>query len=398
MKKLLSLTSAVALSLTAGSAMADVKLGSLAAVTGPIPDLIAPVNAARIAAAEIINKQGGLTKGKLELVSYDSRCDASSAVDAATKAVNVDQVVAIVGATCSGSSMAMINSVTIPAGITNLSDTATAPSYTNIDDKTLTDLAFRASPSDAYQGAALAKAVLGDGTKSVAVTYANDDYNIGIAEVFMSAFSAHGGTVVAKQLHEPKKASYRSELATLSKNKADALVIFSYYGSGGMTILRNSLENGFFTKFYGAESMVEDKVIETIGYANLKGIFKGTTPASDTASIGYKKYVALGIADHDKIFASNGFDSIFLMALALEKAGGDRSKVSIALRQVASGPGEKIYPGEWAKAKALIAAGKSINYEGASGNLDFDKNGDVSGIYNWNEVTSSGFKSTGLIK
>ena len=398
MKKLLSLTSAVALSLTAGSAIADVKLGSLAAVTGPIPDLIAPVNEARLAAARIINAQGGLTAGKLDLRSYDSKCDGKSAVDAATKAINVDQVVAIVGATCSGASVAMINSVTIPAGITNLSDTATAPSYTHIDDKTVTDLAFRVSPSDAYQGAALAKAVLEDGTQSVVVTYANDDYNIGIAEVFISAFSAHGGTVVAKQLHEPKKASYRSELSTLAKNKADALVVFSYYGSGGMTILKNSLENGFFNKFYGAESMVENKIIEQIGYANLKGIFKGTTPASDTASIGYKKYAQLGIANYDKTFASNGFDSIFLMALALEKAGGDRSKVAVALRQVASGPGEKIYPGEWKKAKALIAAGKSINYEGASGNLDFDKNGDVSGIYNWNEITESGFKPIKLIK
>lgn len=396
MKKHISLTSTlVATALLATPALADsIKVGSLAAVTGPIPDLVAPINAARIAAAKLINTQGGLSGGKLELVSYDSKCDGKSAVDAATKAINVDQVVAIVGPTCSGASIAAINSVTVPAGITNLSDTASAPTYTDLDDN---DLAFRAAPSDAYQGVALAKAILGEGVKKVAVTYANDDYNIGISKVFTKAFKDHGGTITASQMHEPKKASYRSELSTLAKSEADTLVIFSYYGSGGITILRNSLENGFFEKFYGGESMVEDKIIEQIGFDNLKGIYKGTTPASDTTSTAYGHYTELGIANADGVFVANGFDSVFLMALAVEKAGGDRTKVSAALRSVASAPGEVIYPGEWAKAKALIAAGKDINYEGASGNLDFDKNGDVSGIYAWKEPTAS-FKSVKLLK
>ena len=397
MKKSLSLTSAlVASALMATPALAgSVKIGSLAAVTGPIPDLVAPINAARIKASEIINAQGGLSGGKLELVSYDSKCDGKSAADAATKAINVAQVVAIVGPTCSGASIAAINSVTVPAGIANLSDTATAPTYTDLDDN---DLAFRAGPSDAYQGVALAKAILADGVKKVAVTFANDDYNIGISKVFIKAFKDMGGTITAEQMHEPKKASYRSELSTLAKSKANTLVIFSYYGSGGITILRNSLENGFFDKFYGGESMVEDKVIEQIGLDNLKGKFKGTTPASDSASTAYGKYANLGVANADGVFVANGFDSVFLMALAVEKAGGDRSKVSQALRSVASAPGEVIYPGEWKKAKALIAAGKDINYEGASGNLDFDKNGDVSGIYAWKEPTANGFKAVKLIK
>ncbi len=395
MRKLLS-TGAMALTMVSGVAFADsVKLGSLAAVTGPIPDLIAPVAAARVAAAAIINAQGGLTKGALDLVSYDSKCDGKSAIDAANKAINVDRVVAIVGASCSGATIAMVSSVTVPAGITNLSDTATAPSYTSLIDG---DLAFRAAPSDAYQGAALAQAVLSDGTKSVAVTYANDDYNIGIAEVFMKAFEAQGGKVAIKQLHEPKKASYRSELSTLSKSGADALVVFSYYGSGGTTILKNSLELGLFSKFYGAESLTDNAMINQIGVANLKGIYKGTTPASDVTSMGYKKYAALNIAKHDAAFAANGFDALFLMALALELSGGDQAKLPSALREVASAPGEVIYPGEWAKAKALILEGVPINYEGASGNLDFDNNGDVKGIYNWNTVTDSGLTSVKLVK
>ena len=47
---------------------------------------------------------------------------------------------------------------------------------------------------------------------------------------------------------------------------------------------------------------------------------------------------------------------------------------------MATPPGEVILPGEWAKAKTLIKAGKAINYEGATGSHDFDKAGDVSGV------------------
>ena len=68
----------------------------------------------------------------------------------------------------------------------------------------------------------------------------------------------------------------------------------------------------------------------------------------------------------------------------------DRSKISAALREVASAPGEIIRPGEWEKAKALIAAGKDINYEGASGAVDFDAKGDVAGFYSVNRPDADG--------
>lgn len=392
----LSITSLLSSVFLLSNTWADtVKIGSLAGVTGPIPDLVAPIVVARNSAVQLINQQGGLSQGKLEFVFRDSKCDAKSAVDTATKAVNVDRVVAIVGPICSGASIAMVNSVTAPAGVVNLSDVSTAPAYTKLQDN---DLAFRASPSDAYQGVALAKGILADGIKSVAVTYANDDYNSGIAQVFMKSFQKQGGTITAHHIHEAKKVSYRSELATLSKTNPKALVVFSYYGSGGITILRNSLENGFFKQFYGAAGIVDDKVIQQIGIKNLQGKFKGTTPISDIQSVAYQKYMELGIKNANSPFVANGFDVAFLMALAVEKAGGDRSKMSSALRSVASAPGTVIYPGEWKKAKDLITRGKPINYEGASGTLDFDENGDVSGIYAFNVPTQNGFKVAKLIK
>ena len=75
----------------------------------------------------------------------------------------------------------------------------------------------------------------------------------------------------------------------------------------------------------------------------------------------------------------------FALLLAMEKTGGERAGLNAALREVTSEGGEVILPGEWAKAKELIAAGTKINYEGASGAIEFDDKGDVPGSYD--EVT-----------
>ena len=77
---------------------------------------------------------------------------------------------------------------------------------------------------------------------------------------------------------------------------------------------------------------------------------------------------------------TNSYDAVFLLALAIEKSGAaDRAGISAALREVANAPGETILPGEWSKAVELIKAGTDINYEGASGPIEFDEAGDVAG-------------------
>ncbi len=83
--------------------------------------------------------------------------------------------------------------------------------------------------------------------------------------------------------------------------------------------------------------------------------------------------------DPTQIYAPEAYDAAFLLALAIEKNGAKREGLSAALRAVASGPGETILPGEWKKARDIIDAGGDVNYEGATGPLNFDKNGDVAG-------------------
>jgi branched-chain amino acid transport system substrate-binding protein len=379
---------------------AEIKVGSVAGVTGPIAELVVPIVAGRQLAADQINAAGGLLDGDtLTMVLADSQCDPKAGVDAGTKVVNVEQVVAIVGASCSGATNGMVQSVTIPAGVVSVSDSATAPSITDLDDN---DLVFRVAASDAYQGSALAQLAWSKGYRSLAMTYANDDYNAGLAGVFEASFKALGGTITANQMHEPNKASYRSELSTLSGNGAEGLAIFAYYGGSGIAIMRNALEAGLFEKFLAADGMFDQSVIDQIGADVLRDNIMITQAASDYDDPSYLAFAgafeATGYSPQAP-YAAHGYDATFLIALAIEKAGGtDRAAISAALREVANPPGVVIRPGEWAKAKAAIAAGQDINYEGAVGQNDFDDNGDVVGLFSVNVVGADGKWTGNLIR
>ncbi len=381
MKKII-ISSIAALAMST-AAVADVTIGNPMGLTGPIPDLVAPMAKAVDLAAKHVNEQGGLFAGgeKYVIVRADSACDPVAAVDAVTKLININLVSAIIGPVCSGATIAQAESVSIPAGVVTLSPSASSPAISTMEKGT--DLVFRAAASDAYQGVALAELTLAKGIMDIAISYANDDYNAAIAAVFAKEYTAKGGKVTANEAHEPSKASYRSEVATLGAT-SDSLALFAYYGSGGITVMRNALETSAFKNFIGADGMLSDEVIKQLGAENLGGT-TFTTSASDsgTASFGTWKALAdaAGVPASDP-FVPNAYDATFMMALAIEKAGsGDRDGIAAALRSIANAPGETILPGEFAKAKKILAGGGDIHYIGAAGAQDFDANGDVQGKF-----------------
>jgi branched-chain amino acid transport system substrate-binding protein len=386
--------------LSSGAALAaDTKVGILMDITGPIASFIPPLQNAANLAISHVNAEGGLLDGQAVAVYGDTTGTAQAAVDAAGKLVNVENVPIIMGALMSGTTIAAAEAVSIPAGVVQISPTATSPAMTGIKDN---DLLFRIVPSDNYQGAVLAKIVLDEGIKKVAVTYVNNDYGVGIGNTFIDAYKAAGGEVVAAEKHEEKKNSYRSELATLAKGGAEALVVVAYAGDSGSTIVKQALEGGLFTRFIGTDGLRDEALIKEVGADALKTSFfsSPTSPADNPAQTKlHEMFNAAYGEGADKAFVDQTYDATFLALLAVEKAGStDRAKMAASLRDVASAPGEKIGPGEWAKAKELIKAGKDIDYDGAGGAYDFDENGDVMGYIGKFVVDGDKYKQIGIFQ
>lgn len=399
-RRLRAVAAGAALLALAGPARAeDVKIGALFEVTGPIANFIPPLLDSVKLAVDEVNAGGGILGGKLSYVVADTQGSPQGAIDAATKLVNVEGVAAIVGALTSGGTIAAAQSVAIPAGILMVSPTATAPSITDLQDN---DFVFRLVPSDAYQGVVLAKLVMDKGFSRVALTYANNDYAVGIAETFRKAYKDLGGELTADQVHEEKKTSYRAELATLAQGDPQALVLIAYAGDSGVTIIRQALEAGLFTQFIGTDGLRDNLLIEQIGADNLGPIFF-TSPSSPPGTTAGEKFAkayneAFG-GTEGKLFVQQVYDATFLTALAIQAAGStDRTAIRDALRKVANPPGKVIEPGEWAEALAVLSAGEEIQYQGASGPIEFDAMGDVPGVIGHFVIADGVYKEVGLVE
>ena len=246
----------------------------------------------------------------------------------------------------------------------------------------------------------MAELLLAKGIKEVALTYVNNDYGKGLADVFAATFTAGGGNVTVNVAHEDGKADYRAELGQLAGGGSQNLVILAYASGSGQTLLRQAIESGDFTLYVGGDGMVGDDLLTGIDAAAVEGMIATRAGAySGESSTLYTQLATDAGQDPAATYAPQAYDAAFLLALAVQKNGNaGRDGLSAALREVASPPGEKILPGEWAKALELLTAGTDIDYEGAGGPADFDAAGDVNGIIDELSVQAGVFVTIGPVQ
>ena len=373
--------------------MADghaIKMGIILGFTGPIESLTPAMAGSAELAFKEASDSGSLLGGKkIEVVRADSTCVDSAAATAAAEGVISQGVAAIMGADCSGVTGAIASNVAVPNGVVMISPSATSPGLTTLDDK---GFFFRTAPSDARGGQILADVTKDRKVKSVAITYTNNDYGKGLADVYKAAAEAHGIKVTAVTAHEDGKADYSSEVATLASAGGDAMAVIGYLDQGGKGMIQAALDSGAFDKFVLSDGMIGQSLVDAFG----KGLSKsfGTMPGSTGKGAGVFANVAKAAGiDSSGPYTGESYDAAALIVLAMQ-AGNSADRASIAknVMDVANEPGTKIYPGELKKGLDLLAKGKKINYEGATG-VAFTSVGEAEGSFLEQEIKSGKFKT-----
>jgi len=344
------------------------KIGQLNSFTGDLSDFGAVHRDAAQLAIDHVNQAGGVMGELVTLVARDTATNPVVGVDAAKALVNVDNVAAIVGALSSGVSIAVANSVTVPAGILQISAAS--------------DFMFRTTVGDAAQGAVLGSLAVELGYETASVIHVNNAYGAGLADAFKAAFEAEGGTVLAMVPHEQVQPTYASELVKATEGDPDVLLCVSYPESAQI-YLREALEGDYIDTFLFCDGTKSPDMNEAVGWGLLSGTY-GTNAGSEESDISRAFTLAFESAFAflpPLPYVDTTYDAVVLIALAAEKAGTttDSAAIRDALRDVANPPGEVVGPGVdgLERAMELIADGKDINYEGAAGSQDIDENGDV---------------------
>ena len=367
-----------------------IKMGIILGFTGPIESLTPAMAASAELAFKEASDSGSLLGGKkISVTRADSTCVDSAAAVTAAEGLVSGGAVAIMGADCSGVTGAIAEKVAVPNGIVMISPSATSPGLTDINDR---GYFFRTAPSDARGGQILADITKDRGVKSVAITYTNNDYGKGLADVYSAAVKAHGIKVTTVAAHEDGKADYSSEVATLASAGGDAVAVIGYLDQGGKGIIQGSLDSGAFDKFILSDGMIGDSLTDSFGKALNKSF--GSIPGSTGKGAGVFAKVAKSAGiDSSGPYTGESYDAAALITLAMQAGGkADRNTIQKNVMSVANAPGTKIYPGQLKKALDLLAKGKAVNYEGATG-VEFTDVGEAFGSFLEKEIKGGKFKT-----
>lgn len=366
------------------------RIGMINSLTGSLSAFGERNKRGKALALEDVNAVG-IGGRKLEILSEDSQSTAQAGVSAAQKLVNQNGVPFVIGSVGSGVSLAIYESVIQSTDVVQLSQNSTSPALTKYPGL------LRMSPTGKTQSSALARIIEEDGYDSVAITWINNDYGQGITDAFEGAWS---GEIAYNQSHDQGQSSYSSVVSQMANSGADAWLFITYQPEF-TTMAQEAYTNGYEAQFYGADSVKGPKVLSNSPEGSLDGM-KVVAPSAAVDQENYKNF-ASGFKERygtsPTAWSAYAYDCVVTAALSIATAdeftGAGLQKT---VRDVTRPEGKKVQTFQ----EAMDVLGEDgsasdIDYQGVSGPINFDENGDPVGYLQIFEVQDHEYVSTGFI-
>ncbi len=351
-------------------------------------------------AMDEINAAGGVNGKPLTFKLKDSfGNDGLDAIRSAEELYN-DGVKFILGSRWSSRTIMMADSFTVAHNMLMISQSATSPDITTLDDN---NLVWRSCPSDNFQAQGLAAWMLNSkGVTSAAVIHRGDEWGTGAADAFVNAFTQGGGTINA-QVSFPTGSDidytsfdFTSRLDTLLELHSQAILNISFDNAQIKLITDLTKHQNFIntpsliTSIEGYRAEILNTYILDPAILDSVWAIQHLIDTTTTSYEHFKTSYTTRYSEALEFVLSHTilYDNVYLLALAIEKAALTddtpitTQMVAAQMRTISGGvPGAVVIrPGEWAKADSILATGGDVDYEGASGSIDFDANGDIGSV------------------
>lgn len=322
-----------------------IKIGFVAPLTGDAGGIGQNMKMAAELAVSEINSAGGINGRMIALIAEDGKCDGKEAVTAVTKLINIDKVGMIVGGACSSETVSTAP-IAEKAQVVMLSPLSSNPSIT-----TAGDYIFRDYASDSFQGVKAAEfAVNTLKSKNIAILSCMSDWCQGIQQVFKDKAVALGANVLVEEKYDDKNTNDLKTQLTKIKAVNPDLVYFVGYTDGTIIGLKQAKELGLNVKFLGGDAWNDPKIIAGAGAAS-EGIIY-LVPTSVKSPVFEITFLSIVGGKEITIGSREAYDAVKILAQVMERVGTDSTDIKNALYKVQ-------------------------NYQGVSGNISFDKNGDL---------------------
>ena len=354
----------------------DLRIGAVLPLTGALSFFGPAMERGTELAVEVFEEAADAAGQNIDvtLIVEDSQTDPDAGVEAARKLVDTDGVHVIVGAAASGVTIPVAEAVTIPNRITQCSPSATSGDITQLEDDGFVN---RVPPSDEHQAPILADLVaesLSEGAK-VNLGARNDDYGNYLINEVARELGERGLEVGSPTLWDPEGTTFDSEAGQIVSGDPDGWVLVDFPGTWqqvSAALVRTG--NWDPARTFTADGMKAAELPADSGRQATEGM-RGTAPGGGETfdDLWNERVTDQGRGPYD----AQSFDCTMLLMLGAVAAGGNDSEAIRDEIRGVSGPGGTKYSFRDIEAAiSTLADGQDIDFDGASGPLDLDENGD----------------------
>ncbi len=309
-----------------------IKIGALFSVTGRTAFLGTPEKESVEMLVEQINAKGGINGKLVELIIYDTEGDASKTVNFATKLIEEDNVIGIIGPTLSGTSLAIVDL----ANENEIPLVSAAASIKIIEPASERKWVFKTAQNDRIAVKKIYTHLKKNNIKKIALlTVANAFGKSGQKEL-EAAVEKFGFKVIANETFDPKITDLKPQLTKIKEQAPDAIICWGT-NPGPAYVARNMKELGMKTLLVQSHGIASKKFIELAGDACEGNILPaGRLLIAEKLDDGnlqksillkYKKDFKEKYGKDPDTFGGHGYDALMIMVKAIEIAGTDKAKI-----------------------------------------------------------------------
>lgn len=321
-----------------------IKIGAVLPLTGEgTPDQGQASQKAIMLAIDEINARGGINGKKLEAIFEDSQCQAKNGVTAITKLINVNKVNFVIGDICDSVTGAIMP-IAEQNKVVLITPGSTSPAISNAG-----DYIFRFWFSENDLGDIVAKTAYDMGKRKIAILYINNAWGEAQKNGVKTRFKEMGGEIISEQVVDPNNVDYRTEISKAEQNEPDAYYI-GLHPDGLVMSMKRLKELGINKTVFSHGGLVGSTQTLGMGGDILEGIIAPFVynPKSTFIERFEKKY-----GKKPGITADSSYDAVYVVTKIMEETGKFNS--------------ETIKKGLY----------NIKDYEGVSGVITVDENGDV---------------------
>src|ERR1700682_1536458 len=349
---------------------APVSMGVLSCFSGPLASLGNAMLQGSQMAQKAINDAGGILGQQLKLSNADTQCDEADGVTAVRKLLASSNLVGIIGPETQE-----INAVAPIVSAAKIPDQFQGGS--TAFDHNANPYLWRDSPSDSQLGVAMALYAYQKGYRSAGLLFYSDIAAQTFADPITATWAKLGGTIAVRITDlAPGQTSYRTQVQKVIDAKPDVIFTQTDAPTAGVLFKNFKELNNLAIPFVGTDVTGGDDYLKAITYPvahdHLTSVY-GTSVSGAATDEFNKVFAAVVGANQQPLANANyAYDAVISQALAIDKANSiSGPDINAAMMSVTNPPGTQCYT--YKTCFDMIKAGTKINYEGASGPLDYNQ-------------------------